>query len=68
MTRLERRVLARQAMLVRRVAAVLREAFPELTVEERTSAVILAGRGLVRRSLGDARLRGIAALVREAGA
>jgi len=65
MTRLDRRVLARRAMLVRRVAAVLRAEFADLSVEERTDAVILVGRGLVRRSLGDARLRGLVALVRE---
>jgi len=67
MTRLDRMVKMRRAMLVRRVAAVLRDEFPDLSVEGHTDAVLLVGRDLLRRSLADPRLRGLPALVREGG-
>ena len=47
----------------RRVAEVLRDV-PGLTVSEDAGRVVVAGRGLVRRMLSDARLRWVAGWLR----
>ena len=60
MRRLEQAVAQRRA----RVAETVRAAFPDLAVEEMADGVVLAGRGLWRRRIGDARLRAIGMLVR----
>lgn len=61
MMRLERAVAARR----RRIAQAVRAGFPDLTVTETADGVMLEGRGLWRRRIGDARLRAIGLLVRE---
>lgn len=47
-----------------RLGTAARNAFPDLRVEADDRAVTLSGRRLIRRMLGDARLRWIAGLIR----
>lgn len=56
-----RTVARRRAVVIARVAAAVRAEFPDLEVAVSEAGVTLAGRGLWRRRLVDARLRGIVA-------
>lgn len=52
-----------RARMIERGAAAIADAFPELTITTEEDAIVLAGRGLARRWLRDARLRWIGRLV-----
>lgn len=49
--------------MIERGAAAIADAFPELTITTEEDAIVLAGRGLARCWLRDARLRWIGRLV-----
>jgi cyanophycinase-like exopeptidase len=62
--RIERIARAEERRRLARMAERLRDQFSGLSVSEETSAILVRGRGILRRRLGDPALRFVAELSR----